>query len=56
MIELLMALATGMVVGIIFSFLKLPIPAPPVLSGIVGIFGIFAGGLAYQWITERFFS
>ena len=56
MAELLMALATGMIVGIVFSILKLPLPAPPVLSGIMGIFGIYAGGLAYQWIMERFFS
>jgi len=56
MIELLMALVTGMVVGIIFSFMKLPMPAPPVLSGIVGIFGIYAGSIAYQRLAERFFS
>tara|TARA_B110000467_G_C18164960_1_gene391837 strand:+ start:593 stop:763 length:171 start_codon:yes stop_codon:yes gene_type:complete len=56
MTEILAALATGMLVGIIFSLFKLPLPAPPVLSGIVGIFGIYLGGLSYQWILERFFS
>ena len=56
MTEILAALATGMLVGIIFSFFKLPLPAPPVLSGIVGILGIYLGGLGYQWLLERFFS
>ncbi|MBU2919042.1 DUF1427 family protein [Psychrosphaera sp. F3M07] len=56
MAEILTALAIGVLVGLIFSFFKLPLPAPPVLSGIVGIFGIYLGGVGYQWITERFFS
>jgi len=56
MIELLMALLTGALVGIVFSFLKLPLPAPPVLSGVIGIVGIYLGGLGYNWIIGRFFS
>lgn len=56
MLEMLAALITGAVVGIIFSFFKLPLPAPPVLSGIVGIAGIYLGGVSYHWIVERFFS
>lgn len=36
-------LITGLVVGIIFSLLKLPIPAPPAFQGILGIVGIWAG-------------
>lgn len=56
MFEILAALATGILVGVIFSFLKLPLPAPPVMSGIVGIFGIYFGGVGYQWLLERFFS
>ena len=39
----LKALATGTVVGIIFALLKLPIPAPSVLAGIMGIVGIYLG-------------
>lgn len=56
MTEVLLALLTGALVGVIFSVLKLPIPAPPVLSGIAGIFGIYLGGMGYSWIIERFFS
>lgn len=56
MFEIAMALVTGVVVGLVFSLLKLPVPAPPVLSGIAGIFGIYLGGVGYNWIIERFFS
>ncbi|MDX2366956.1 MAG: XapX domain-containing protein [Colwellia sp.] len=56
MSEVLLALVTGAFVGILFSVLKLPLPAPPVISGIAGIVGIYLGGIGYQWIIERFFS
>jgi len=56
MTEVLLALAAGAIVGIVFSLIKLPLPAPPVLSGIAGIFGIYLGSVGYQLIVERFFS
>ncbi|MCH2055593.1 MAG: XapX domain-containing protein [Thalassotalea sp.] len=56
MADIILALAAGAIVGILFSLLKLPLPAPPVLSGIAGIAGIYLGGVGYQWIIERFFS
>ncbi len=56
MAEVLLALATGVFVGILFSVLKLPLPAPPVVSGIAGIVGIYLGGIGYQWIIEQFFN
>lgn len=37
------ALLTGLIVGIIFAALKLPIPAPPALAGVLGIIGIYLG-------------
>ena len=52
---MLLAMAAGFIVGVLFSFLKLPIPAPPVLSGVMGIVGL-SGGIAYSWILTRFFS
>lgn len=56
MTEVLLALLAGAIVGIVFSVIKLPLPAPPVLSGIAGIVGIYLGGTGYSWIMERFFS
>ncbi|MCE2570481.1 XapX domain-containing protein [Motilimonas eburnea] len=54
--EVILAMLAGFIVGVIFSALKLPIPAPPVLSGIMGIVGVYLGGKAYAMIIERFFS
>lgn len=44
MAELLLSLVSGILVGILFTVLKLPLPAPPVLSGVLGIIGIWLGG------------
>lgn len=54
--EIVLAVIAGAVVGFFFSAIKLPLPAPPVLSGIMGIVGIYIGGMAYQAVVERFFS
>ncbi len=54
--EILLATFAGLIVGLLFSALKLPLPAPPVLPGIMGIVGVYLGGVAYQSIIERFFS
>lgn len=43
MIEIIKATFAGIVCGIAFSLLNLPIPAPPVLAGIMGIVGVFLG-------------
>ncbi|WP_261300698.1 XapX domain-containing protein [Paenibacillus andongensis] len=42
--ELLLSLGAGLIIGMLFKVLKLPLPAPPVLSGILGIVGIYLGG------------
>ncbi len=54
--ELLLATFAGLIVGLIFAFLKLPLPAPPVLSGIMGIVGVYAGGVLYQQYLSPLFS
>jgi len=41
----LYSLLTGVAVGLLFGFLKLPIPAPSTLAGMFGIMGIFIGFL-----------
>jgi XapX domain-containing protein len=50
--EILMALLAGLVVGILFKFLKLPLPAPPVFSAVVGVFGVYFGGIVVEWVTK----
>ena len=37
------ASVTGVVVGAVFASLRIPIPAPPNLAGIMGIVGIWLG-------------
>jgi XapX domain-containing protein len=40
--NVLLALATGLAVGVVFSLVKLPSPAPPLL-GLIGLAGMFVG-------------
>lgn len=56
MTEVLLALLAGVLVGVIFSAIKLPLPAPPVISGIAGIVGIYLGGAAFQWVVQTWFK
>jgi XapX domain-containing protein len=37
------SLVTGLLVGVVFAFVKLPIPAPAVFEGVLAILGIFLG-------------
>ncbi|MFC0471411.1 XapX domain-containing protein [Halalkalibacter kiskunsagensis] len=50
MLQILLALLSGAIVGFVFGLVKLPIPAPPALPGIIGILGIFLGYQFYVWI------
>ena len=43
MSEAVLAMAGGLIVGVIFSAVKLPLPAPPTLPGILGAVGMFVG-------------
>ncbi|MDQ1145485.1 MAG: DUF1427 family protein [Bacillus sp. (in: firmicutes)] len=52
--ELVLSLIAGMSVGILFRFLKLPLPAPPVFSAVLGVFGVYFGGVVVDWIIQNF--
>jgi XapX domain-containing protein len=41
--ELILTTLTGIGVGGVFSIFKLPIPAPPVFAGLMGIVGLWIG-------------
>jgi len=49
--EVVISLLAGWVIGIIFSWLKLPIPAPPPL-GLVGAYGLTLGAFCYPWMMQ----
>lgn len=38
-----MSLVAGAVLGFVFALMRLPIPAPPTLAGVLGIIGITVG-------------
>jgi XapX domain-containing protein len=44
MTQILLSLLTGLVAGAVFRLLGLPVPAPPVLAGVAGVFGLWLGG------------
>lgn len=48
MLQSLASIGTGLLVGIIFAMLRLPIPAPPVLPAVFGIMGITLGYMLFQ--------
>jgi XapX domain-containing protein len=50
--EVLLALVAGTLVGILFKFLKLPLPAPPVFSAVMGVFGVWFGGMIAEYIIK----
>jgi XapX domain-containing protein len=47
------AFATGLAVGIVFSLVKLPSPAPPLL-GLTSLVGVFSG--QWIWPLQHFIS
>ncbi|MFC1235935.1 XapX domain-containing protein [Vibrio sp. DW001] len=54
--EVLLAVTSGLIVGIFFTAVKLPIPAPPVLSGVMGIVGVYVGSIIYTKYISVLFS
>ena len=47
--DIIMTTLVGAMVGGIFSAFKLPIPAPPVFAGLMGIVGLWIG---YALVTK----
>ncbi|AOM81543.1 XapX domain-containing protein [Salisediminibacterium beveridgei] len=54
--EVILALIAGAIVGFLFGVIKLPIPAPPALPGVMGIFGVYLGFKLFQYVSTTFFS
>jgi XapX domain-containing protein len=51
---LLLAFGTGLAVGVVFSLVRLPSPAPPFL-GLIGLVGMFMGQRLWPLLASRFF-
>jgi XapX domain-containing protein len=52
--EQFLSVLAGLIVGVVFAAIRLPIPAPPTLSGILGIVGLYLGYQAFHWIKGIF--
>lgn len=50
--DIVLALITGMIVGGVFSLMRLPTPAPQSLAGVVGIFGIWLGFILVRMFVK----
>ena len=50
---MVLAFAPGLAVGIVFSLVKLPSPAPPFL-GLIGLVGMFVGQRVLPFLSTRF--
>jgi XapX domain-containing protein len=50
--DILLSLIAGMILGVGFALLRLPIPAPITLAGVLGVVGVWAGFM----IVQRFIS
>jgi XapX domain-containing protein len=50
--DILMTTGVGAITGAVFSAFKLPIPAPPVFAGLMGIVGLWIG---YALVTKVFY-
>lgn len=50
--DIILSTLTGGLCGAVFSAFKLPVPAPPVFAGLMGIVGLWAG----YGIVQRLFS
>lgn len=51
--ELILPLLTGIAVGALFSFFRLPIPAPSALAGILGVVGLYVGFVLVNYLLSR---
>jgi XapX domain-containing protein len=48
---MLLSMLSGVALGAIFSFFKLPLPAPVTLAGVIGVFGVWLGYIIIEtWI------
>jgi len=48
----LLALGAGLFVGLLFTWLRLPLPAPPTLTGIFGALGVCLGGMLCRFALQ----
>ncbi len=48
--DLVVSLLVGVAMGVVFGVMRLPVPAPATLSGVIGILGVFLGYRIVRWL------
>ncbi|GGF36118.1 hypothetical protein GCM10010954_38870 [Halobacillus andaensis] len=51
--EAILALVAGIFIGVVFKLIKLPLPAPPVLAGVLGVAGVYIGGKIIEMLFMK---
>jgi len=49
--ELVLSLLAGWIIGIVLTWLKIPMPAPP-LAGLLGLAGMTLGGWCFELLGK----
>lgn len=49
--DLVLSLLAGWIIGIVLSWVKIPLPAPP-LVGLIGLAGMTLGGFSFQQLGK----
>ncbi len=50
--EIIVSLAVGLCIGAFLKLLKLPVPVPHAVGGLVGLIGMFIGCNAVEYICK----
>lgn len=52
--QVILSIVAGAALGFVFRALKLPLPAPSVLAGVIGILGVYLGGQLFDVAIKYF--
>lgn len=52
--EVILSLLGGALIGFIFKIVHLPLPAPQVLAGVMGVLGVYLGGKLFDFAGKLF--
>lgn len=56
MTEIMLSTLAGVIIGLVYTAIKLPIPAPPVFSGVMAIAGVWFGHHLMHFIMNQISS
>jgi len=51
--EQIIGLLGGMAVGLLFAWIKIPLPAPPTLTGILAAVGVYLGSVIFSFAVAH---